>query len=203
VCDDAYFGLLFSDEALAESPFGFFANLHPNVLTLKLDAATKELFVWGLRCGFMTFAPPPCADADAVLAALERKVMGAIRGGVSSSPHLSQSIVLAALESPTLARERADKLAVLRARAERVREVSARAEYRDSWDVYPFNAGYFMCIAVKGVDAEKLRLHLLDQYGVGLISLGPSDIRVAFSSLEEDDVEPLFDCIHRAIQDLR
>ena len=59
VCDDAYFGLLFDDGAIKESPFGFFANLHQNVLAIKLDGATKELFVWGLRCGFLSIAPPP------------------------------------------------------------------------------------------------------------------------------------------------
>ncbi len=60
-----------------------------------------------------------------------------------------------------------------------------------------------MCIRVKGVDAEALRTHLLSQYGVGVISIGPSDIRVAFSCLEESEVEPLFDCIHGAIEELR
>jgi hypothetical protein len=51
-------------------------------------------------------------------------------------------------------------------------EVVYRDRYRESWDVYPFNAGYFMCVCVKGVEAEALRLHLLSQYGVGVISIG-------------------------------
>jgi len=203
VSDDAYFGLVFEDSALQESAFGLLANLHPRILTIKLDAATKELFVWGLRCGFLTFAPPPVEHADALLAALEKKVMGAIRGAVSSSPHISQSIVLQALTSPEFAAERRAKLEILRKRAAKVREVVDREVYRESWDVYPFNAGYFMCLRIKGVDAEKLRVHLLERYGVGLISLGATDLRVAFSCLEEQDVEPLFQCVHDAIQDLR
>ena len=60
-----------------------------------------------------------------------------------------------------------------------------------------------MCVRVKGVDSEKLRLHLLDQYGVGLISTSPTDIRVAFSCLEVEDVEPLFELLHKAIQELQ
>ena len=59
-----------------------------------------------------------------------------------------------------------------------------------------------MCVKVKGVDAEKLRLHLLDAHGVGLIATGPNDIRVAFSCLEVDDVEPLFEVLHRAVSEL-
>ena len=56
---------------------------------------------------------------------------------------------------------------------------------------------------VRGVEAETLRLHLLDEYGIGLIATGPHDIRVAFSCLEVDDVEPLFEAMHEAIQKIQ
>jgi len=203
VTDDAYFGLVYDDHALPESIFGFLANIHRSILTIKLDAATKELFVWGLRCGFLTFAPPPVEEADALLAALEKKAMSAIRAVLSNAPAISQSIVLKALRSKTIAAERAEKLAILRGRAIRVNEVVARPEYRSSWDVYPFNAGYFMCIKVKGVSAEALRVYLLDRYGIGVIALGETDLRIAFSSLEEGDVEPLFATLHQAVTELR
>jgi aspartate/methionine/tyrosine aminotransferase len=202
VTDDAYFGLVYEEGALQESPFGILANIHPRVLTVKLDAATKELFVWGLRCGFLTFAPPPMEEPGPLLDALERKVMGTIRAGVSNSPHLSQSIVLRALRSASFRQERREKYEILRARARRVAEVARRERYRSSWEVYPFNAGYFMCIRVRSVDAEALRVHLLDRYGVGVIAIGAHDIRIAFSSLEICAIEPLFECIHQAIVEL-
>ena len=44
---------------------------------------------------------------------------------------------------------------------------------------------------------------LLGVHGVGLIATSPTDIRVAFSCLEVDDVEPLFEAMHKAIQELR
>ncbi len=69
--------------------------------------------------------------------------------------------------------------------------------------MYPFNAGYFMCIRVKGVSAEKLRVHLLEKYGAGVIAMGASDVRIAFSCLEIEQIEPLFDCIAQAISELR
>ena len=203
VCDDAYFGLVYADDALDESPFGLLANLHRNVFTIKLDGATKERLVWGLRCGFLTFAPPPCDEPDVILGALERKAMGAIRGGISNCAHISQSLVLAALEDASTGGQRREKREILKARAAKVAEVTSREAYADSWDVYPFNAGYFMCIRIKGVDAERLRLHLLDNYGVGLISLGESDIRVAFSCLDEEQIEPLFDLVHKVVQELQ
>ena len=57
ICDDAYFGLFYhiGGASMTESLFGALTNLHPNMLAVKLDGATKELFVWGLRCGFITF----------------------------------------------------------------------------------------------------------------------------------------------------
>jgi aspartate/methionine/tyrosine aminotransferase len=168
---------------------------------VKLDGATKELFAWGLRCGFATFAPPACERPEAVLAALERKSMGAIRAVISNCASLSQSIVEAALQSPAIEAERRAKFEILKVRAERVREVVYRESYRGSWDVYPFNSGYFMCVRVKGVEAEALRLHLLEQ-GIGVIALGASDVRVAFSCLELDQIEPLFEAMHQAIREL-
>ncbi len=206
VSDDAYFGLFFDDACITESPFALFANLHKNVLAVKLDGATKELFAWGLRCGFITYAPPLCdsdEDAAAVLEVLEKKTMGAIRGSISNVPALSQSMVAAALGAPEMAAQRKAKRDILHRRVDTLREVVYRDAYRDSWDVYPFNAGYFMCIAVKGVDANELRVHLLDKYGVGLISIGKTDLRIAFSCLEEEQIAPLFEYIHRGIQDLR
>ncbi len=59
-----------------------------------------------------------------------------------------------------------------------------------------------MCICLKTVNAEKLRVHLLDKYGVGLIALGDTDLRVAFSCLEESDVQLLFDTVLQGVEDL-
>jgi hypothetical protein len=59
-----------------------------------------------------------------------------------------------------------------------------------------------MCVRANGVEAESVRLQLLDRYGIGVIAAGGSDLRVAFSCLHVDDVEPLFESLHRAIQEL-
>jgi aspartate/methionine/tyrosine aminotransferase len=205
VFDDAYFGLFYhlGAPSLTESLFALAANRHPNLLAIKLDGATKELFVWGLRCGFITLGPGRAESADEVNDVLDAKLRGAIRGGISNISQLSQSIVRKALESPTVDAERAQKLATLKARAEKVYEVVNQPRFAGSWDVYPFNSGYFMCVSVKGVEAEKVRLHLLDTYGIGVISAGPTDIRIAFSCLEVKEVEPLFEDLHQAIQDMR
>jgi len=205
VLDDAYFGLFYhlGGASMTESLFGRLANRHPNLLAVKLDGATKELFVWGLRCGFLTFGPGRADTADETVAVLEQKVRGAIRGGISSSPQLSQTLVEKALATASVNEERKQKGEILRARAERVFEVANAPRFRESFEPYPFNSGYFMCVRVIGVDAERLRVHLLERHGVGLVSTSPTDLRVAFSCLEVEDVEPLFELVHRAIQELR
>ena len=204
VLDDAYFGLFYhlGTPSLTESLFGMLANQHPNLLVVKLDGATKELFVWGLRCGFITLGPGSADGADEVAEVLDAKLRGAIRGGISNVPQLSQSLIRKALDAPAIDGERAEKRETLRARAEKVYSVANEPRFKESWEVYPFNSGYFMCVAVNGVEAEAVRLQLLNQHGIGVISVGSTDIRIAFSCLEVDEVEPLFEALHRAISEI-
>jgi len=202
VIDDAYFGLFYEDDVLKESVFARLAGIHPNLLAVKLDGATKENYVWGLRVGFITYGCVIDTDAAKVYDALERKTAGAVRGNISNASHLSQSIVLTSMKSPNFAAEKQEKYNILEARAKKVKQVLADPKYKDAWDVYPFNSGYFMCIRLKTVKAEPLRLHLLNNYGVGLISLGETDLRVAFSCLEEADVRVLFDTVLQGVRDL-
>jgi aspartate/methionine/tyrosine aminotransferase len=201
VTDDAYFGLFYED-SLKESLFGKLANQHPRLLTVKLDGATKEEFVWGFRVGFITFADGMAGDSNEVLTALEKKTLGIIRATISNCPHPSQTFVIDALRSPDFDKQRHEKLDIMKGRALKVKEVLANAKYAASWNVYPFNSGYFMCLELKRVDAEKLRVHLLDKYGVGTISINSKDLRIAFSCIEEEDIQELFDLIHQAEQDL-
>ena len=204
ILDEAYYGLFYGDDLLKESLFGYLANKDERLLVVKLDGATKEEFVWGFRIGFITFgAQAGAGDLEAVYSALEKKVMGAIRSSISNCSHVSQTLVLKALESSDFERERREKFTLLRARAQKVLQVVNKEEYRQAWSVYPFNAGYFMCLQVKGLDGETLRRHLLDKHGVGIIASGGEDIRVAFSCIEEEEVEELFDIIHQAVRELR
>ncbi|MCG8470925.1 MAG: aminotransferase class I/II-fold pyridoxal phosphate-dependent enzyme [Desulfobacterales bacterium] len=203
VTDDAYFGLFFEEETLKESIFSLLVGRHENLLAIKMDGATKEDYVWGLRVAFITYGVTPCDNLSAIYDALEKKTAGAIRGNISNASHLSQSIVLEAMKTDGYWESKGAKGEILKARANKVREVACASEYEDAWSVYPFNSGYFMCICVKGVDAEELRVHLLDKYGVGLISLGSTDIRVAFSCIELDDVKELFDTIYKGVQELK
>jgi len=202
VCDDAYFNLAFEDGLLTESLFGRLVGRHPRLSAVKCCGATKELYVWGFRVGFITFGlGEPAANADA-LEALVKKTMGIIRGTISNCSHLAQSLVLKALKSPDADEQRRLKYERLRARAARCREVLADAKYADAWEPYPFNSGYFLCLRLLKADAEAVRTRLLDRYGTGVIATGKHDIRVAFSCLERDQIATLFDTLYAAAKEL-
>jgi len=203
VCDDAYFGLFYDEECLKESIFALLADTHENILAVKLDGATKEYFVWGFRVGFITYGPGPGPDVDDALDVLLQKTKGTIRSSVSNAPNLSQSLAARALVSPDLAAQKQAAFETLRNRAAKVKQVLANPKYATAWEPYPFNSGYFMCLRLADVKAERLRKHLLDKYGVGVIASGERDIRIAFSCLEVGQIEDVFETIYRGTCDLR
>ncbi len=200
-CDDAYFGLFFEDETSKESIFSILAGTDKRIVALKIDGATKEDYVWGFRTGFITYGIH--SGSDMVYEALEKKTAGCIRGNISNASHLSQTILLKSMADENYKAYKKEKFELLKNRAKKMKEILINPKYKDAFDVYPFNSGYFMCIRLKDVNAEELRLHLLDHYGTGLISLGDHNIRIAFSCLEIRDMEPLFDIVLRGINDLR
>jgi aspartate/methionine/tyrosine aminotransferase len=201
--DDAYFGLFYEEDVLSESLFARLASLHPRILAVKVDGPTKEHYVWGFRTGMLTFSTVAGVSDQALYAALEKKVAGAIRSAVSNCSHPAQSILVKAMADPGFAADSAEKRARLACRAKRVKEILADGQFASLWDVYPFNAGYFMCVRLKGIDAEIFRKHLLEKYGVGVIADGKYDIRVAFSAVEEEELPALFEAMAAAARDLR
>jgi aspartate/methionine/tyrosine aminotransferase len=54
-----------------------------------------------------------------------------------------------------------------------------------------------MCIRLKHLNAEKFRTRLLREYGVGVVATSDTDIRIAFSCIEEDRLEEVFDTMLR------
>lgn len=172
--------------------------MHPRILPIKIDGATKENFVWGLRVGFITFA----SENFNILDALEQKTKGLIRGTISSSSHFSQTVILQSLQSKEYEIEKKTKFEIMKRRAKKVKQLLNLNSYHEQWSYYPFNSGYFMCIKLKEVNAEKLRQHLLAKYEVGTIAINSTDLRIAFSCVDEDDLEELFELIYKGAKDL-
>ena len=202
VCvDDAYYGMFYDDASATESIFGKLCRASDNLLAVKVDGATKEEFVWGLRVGFVTFGVKN--GTAAAYKALEDKTAGLIRAYISNVSNPGQSVVLKALLDPDFRPQQAEKVATLRGRAKVTRVECARPEYADCWDVYPFNSGYFMCLRLKGADADTVRVRLLDDHGVGTIALGKTDLRIAFSCLTEAQIPGVFSAAAKAVRAVR
>ena len=196
ICDDAYFGLVYEDGIYKESLFSELSHIHKNVLAIKIDGATKEEYVWGLRIGFITFGilnmTPEMCDA------LEAKTAGAIRGCVSCAPNISQSLIYQSLVSLKHEQEKNEKFLLLKSRYEKVKEIVKSEKYKKYFLALPFNSGYFMCIQLAdNLDGEKVRRELLENYDTGVITIG-NLLRIAFSGVKEADIEILFENIYNA-----
>ncbi|MDR1655311.1 MAG: aminotransferase class I/II-fold pyridoxal phosphate-dependent enzyme [Treponema sp.] len=200
ICDDAYFGLFYEENISKESLFVRFADLHERILAVKVDGPIKEDYVWGLRMGFLTFGSrglnQPHYDA------LIRKLMGAIRSSVSCANTSAQYLMLKAMEDRRTPGEKKQYRDLLRRRYTTVKHAVQSRENHPVLKVLPFNSGYFMCFRCTGVDAESLRQELLYKHGIGTVSLGDNYLRIAFSSIEEEDIPRVYDIVYAVADEL-
>ncbi|MFM9276999.1 aminotransferase class I/II-fold pyridoxal phosphate-dependent enzyme [Paenibacillus jiagnxiensis] len=196
--DDAYFGLWYEKDTLQESLFARLVHIHPSILPVRVDGATKEDYATGLRVGFLTFA----TEEQAAVEVLEQKVSGLIRASISSGPHPSQTFVLRALQSPHYAEQKQNKKDIIQHRARRAKAAIQLPQYEAAWSLYPFNSGYFLCLRLKTVQAEQLRRHLLDHYQVGTIALNDTDLRLAVPCIDEEDWDDLVRILFQAVKEV-
>ena len=201
ICDDAYFGLLYEEGISQESIFSYLADLDSNILAIKVDGATKEDYVWGLRVGFLTYGIK--GGNKKLYAALESKTAGAIRGNISNAPNISQSLLMSAYENPDYDKQKQAKYEILKGRYTAVKEALKETKYSEYFNPLPYNSGYFMCIHLaEGIDGEKLRELLINKYNIGVINMS-GNIRLAFSAVPKKDIHALFEGIYQACKELK
>lgn len=198
-CDDAYFGLNYEDDIEKQSLFAYLCDLHENVLAAKIDGPTKEDFAWGFRTGFITFGCKGLSDAQ--YEALVKKLMAAIRSSVSCAATPSQSLILKAASDGKFEEEKAEFRKILERRYKLVREFVSTHESKFIKPL-PFNSGYFMSFDTMNIDAEKLRQKLLNDRGIGTISIDAKTLRVAFSSLDEEKINIVYQAIYDVADEL-
>lgn len=200
ICDDSYFGLFFEGEIENQSIFASLCDAHDNITAVKIDGATKEELVWGFRTGFITYAGK--ALDEAAISVLEKKTMGSIRSTVSTCSTISQNIILKGMRSITYHQEKAAVAAKMKGRYMQVRRAVDAMPDDVPLIALPFNSGYFMTFVVKKIGAENLRKYLLEHYGIGTISIGEKYLRVAFSSVDINNIHDLFGSIFKAAKEL-
>lgn len=200
ISDDAYFGLNYEDNIEPESLFAHICDLHENVLAVKADGPTKEDFAWGLRCGFLTFGCKGYTDSQ--YDALVKKLMGVIRSSVSCAATPSQNLIIKAFQDPNNDAEKAAFRKVLEGRYKKVRNF-VDTHKCSGLEALPFNSGYFMSFRTLGINAEDLRVKLLNEKGIGTIQIDANTLRVAFSSIEEDLIEKVYTEIYATAEEMK
>lgn len=199
ISDDAYFGLNYENNIESESLFAHICDLHENILAVKADGPTKEDFAWGFRCGFLTFGCKGFTSEQ--YDALVKKLMGVIRSSVSCSATPSQTMLLKSFADENNDSEKAEYRKVLENRYKAVRKF-VDSHKSSALEAMPFNSGYFMSFQTKGIDAESLRVKLLDEKGIGTISIDKNTLRVAFSSIEESKIETVYSAIYEVAEEM-
>lgn len=200
IADDAYFGLQYEKNLLEESIFARLVDAHQNILAVKADGPTKEDYVWGFRVGFVTFGGKGLTDVHQE--ALVKKLLGITRSSVSSSSGLAQHLLLKALEFKGYEDQKARYRAILEGRYKALKAAISKAELPDAFIPLPFNSGYFMSFECRGFSAEQLRIRLLNNHGIGTISMQDKYLRVAFSSVEEEDIPDLLEKILLVVREI-
>lgn len=67
---------------------------------------------------------------------------------------------------------------------------------------YPFNSGYFMAFDTLGHSAEALRVYLLDKYQVGTINIQDRTLRLAYCSVEKEQLADLVSIVYKAAEEI-
>lgn len=201
ILDDAYFGLQYEPDNLRESMFALLAGAHPRILAAKVDGQTKEDYVWGFRGGFVTFACPDLDDRS--YDALVKKLSGVVRSSVSNATAPTQHILAKAMAQPRYAEQKARFSETLERRYKAVKAFLASRPAPAGFKALPFNSGYFMCFECSGFSAEALRIRLLEERGIGVISIQDTWLRVAFSSVDEENLETLYTEIYETAASMK
>ncbi|MBQ3318294.1 MAG: aminotransferase class I/II, partial [Spirochaetales bacterium] len=133
--------------------------------------------------------------------ALVQKTMGAIRGSLSSCSMPGQNIILKGLSDPNHDSDRANGVQKIGERYLKLKETLKKYAGNEALKPLPFNSGYFMSFWCKP-NAEDLRKYLLDKYQTGIIRSDDHHIRIAFSSVDVQNIEDLIDTVYKAAGEL-
>jgi aspartate/methionine/tyrosine aminotransferase len=201
--DDAYLGFNYAPECLPHSLLRHFANAHDRLLCVHLSGATKEVYAWGLRVGFVLFAGRAATQEDLTL--LEDKTAALVRGTLSNVTLVSQHLTLEALSDPRTLDQHKKYTAMLTKRYLACQEALQDSRVQTFFEVLPFNSGYFFTLQIKdpSLDAHALRKELLVKRNIGVVSLDDRLIRVAFSSIPAPRIGELIEGLVTACVSLK
>ena len=192
IIDDAYFWLFYEDDIYKQSIFAKLNNAKENIITIKIDWASKEDYSWGLRVWFITFW---WNISEETKKALEEKTIGIIRGTVSNVSNLSQNLLLNTYQNQKSIIEKWKNFNILFERYKKVKLTLLNPEYSKYFYALPCNSWYFISIKIKNLDLELVRNTLINDYSIWVI-IYKDIIRIAFSSVSIKKISVLFESIY-------
>ncbi len=186
--DEAYHGMEWDSNSITSSLFFQLQHIDREyVVVCKVDGATKEMFFFGGRIGFISFA-----TSKETQAAMEEKVIGLMRSTISALSSPSQIVLLKALQSPELYSQQEELRHVLQDRYEVLRETLQKS----SLDYWPFNSAFF-CLVHCPTDPQKKRLQLIEQ-GLGVVSIPRTPaLRISYSTVPKEKIPNMVDILQR------
>ncbi|MFH1739230.1 MAG: aminotransferase class I/II-fold pyridoxal phosphate-dependent enzyme [bacterium] len=211
IFDDAYEGYVYDPDAVSGS---LFYEMLPQkrLVTVKLDGISKEMLWYGARIGAITMAyPQEWVDAvgkDALDKEWGNKFAGISRSTYSNCSMVAQSVAAVALQNmDAILEERQHCIGIL---GERYRIFKDELKKIDGTRLRcnPFQGGFFNFFDIvreDGPAAEDLADHLLKKYQTGTIPVhfgSLNGIRVAFCSVDAEDIPQLCDNLNNAAKDL-
>jgi len=105
------------------------------------------------------------------------------------------------MDAPGFAEQKRDKFELMRARARKVYGRARETRVRQGLGAVPVQCRVLHVRRLKDLDAEAFRVRLLERYGGRVIAEG-TDIRIAFSCLETEEIPDLFDIMYRCATEM-
>lgn len=197
ILDEAYKNFTYEKDVVHGSLLQYFTDLGDNFLVAEVDGPTKELFVWGLRVGFVTFYHQSVSPK--LYSILEAKLSSCVRGSISMISTLSQSLIMRALQSDETEIQLNEEFSMLKERYLEISKILSNKKYAKYFEVLPFNSGYFLCLRlIPELDIDQIREVLLEEFGVGVITIKPNLVRIAYSSVLREQIKPLIQYIYKS-----
>jgi len=211
-CDDAYEGYSYSDERVGTSIFYELIDLHPNLIPIKLDGASKEILMYGGRTGAITLGIHSSwlsnSEKELFLKEWDNKMQGMIRSTISNSNHFYQEVLIEILKAgfEKMEESRNKIYEILKKRY--FASINAFDKYKtDGITIDPAGGGFFVFINIDKIPANEFADHLLKKYKVGTFPVVSekediNGIRVAFCSIPLEKIEETFKRINLTLSDL-
>jgi len=212
LCDDAYEGYVYDENAVNVSVFYELTNLHELIIPIKIDGATKEMLMYGGRIGAFTLGVhdkwSTSENRTALCKEFENKVEGTIRSTISNSNTYTQHLVYQMLIQgfDQLLESRKKVVDII---CERYKLMNALlSEPIPGITMDPNGGAFFLLLNIdKKVKASALNEHLLQHYQTGFIphedeKNDVNALRIAFSSIPLSQIPKCVENIKSAAKDM-